>query len=204
MESNKEKASYCLGFYMGKTMKEQFKEVELKLALDGFSDAFTDAKPKLSEEEIKNILAGIQQQMEQQQKQFLAKMAEDNKREGEAFLQRNKAKPGITTLPSGLQYRILKGGTGPSPSLFDTVEIHFRSKVLDGTTFEDTYQQGKAQTIPIARCLPAWTEALKIMKVGDKWELFAPSYLAYGEAGMPPYIPPNMTLIFELELVAIK
>jgi FKBP-type peptidyl-prolyl cis-trans isomerase len=128
----------------------------------------------------------------------------DNKKEGEAFLTANKAKPGVVTLPSGLQYIVEKQGTGHKPKASDSVECHYRGTLINGKEFDSSYRRGKTATFPVNRVIPGWTEILQLMPVGSKYKVFIPSNLAYGSSGAGADIGPNATLIFEIELIAIK
>jgi FKBP-type peptidyl-prolyl cis-trans isomerase FklB len=145
------------------------------------------------------------------QKEMMAKMTENskkagekNKKEGEVFLAENKKKPGIITLPSGMQYKIMREGTGKSPKSTDTVTTHYRGTTLDGKEFDSSYKRNEPASFPLNRVIAGWTEALQLMKVGSKWQLFIPSNLAYGENGAGQDIGPDATLIFEVELLAVK
>ncbi len=204
MESKREKVSYCIGLEAGKNIKGQFKDVDDELLKKGFADALADKTPPLERDEIQKILKALQQQIQEQQKVFVEQVAKKNKAEGEEFLEENKAKEGISTLPSGLQYKVLNSGTGASPSMHEEVTVHYRGALIDGTVFDSTYERDEPQKFPVSRVIPGWSEALKMMKVGDKWELTIPSYLAYGETGYGPQIQPNATLVFEMELLKIN
>lgn len=204
MESNREKVSYCIGLETGKNIRNQFKDIDLELLKKGFSDAIAERTPALEVDEINNILTALSEQIQNQQKEFVLHVSDKNRQEGEAFLEQNKSKPGVITLGSGLQYKILATGTGPCPTLYDTVTIHYRGQFLDGTVFDSSYERGKPAQFPVNRVIPGWSEALKLMKVGDKWQVFIPSYLAYGEGGYGPHIEPNALLIFEMELLGIS
>lgn len=204
MKDSREKASYCIGLETGKQLREQFKEMDVQFLADGLQDGFSHSQPKLSQDEIKAVLTAIRQQVEMQQKQFVAKLAQDNKKRCEEFLEQNKKHEGVVTLPSGLQYKVLSKGTGESPTLVDVVSVHYCGYFIDGKEFESTYQRDKPQTFPVNRVIPGWAEALQQMKVGDKWRIFVPSYLAYGEMGFGPEIEPNMALIFDMELLAVN
>ncbi len=203
MESNREKVSYCIGLETGRNVCNQFKDIDLELLKKGFGDAVSQRTPALTHEEINHILQALQQQIQQQQKEFILQVAEKNRKEGEVFLQENKEKEGVVSLPSGLQYKVLSSGTGTSPTLYDTVNVHYRGEFIDGTVFDSSYERGSPTQFPVNRVISGWSEALKLMKVGDKWQLFIPSYLAYGETGFGPHIEPNMVLIFEMELLEI-
>lgn len=204
MNSTKEKVSYCIGLETGKSLKQQFADMDLKLLMQGFEDAIEEKAPRLPNDEVRNVMQALRQQIEMQQRQFVAKLAEENKKIGETFLADNKGKEGVVTLPSGLQYKVLHAGNGPTPSSLDMVQTHYRGTFIDGRVFDSTYERGKPQVFPVNRVIAGWSEALKMMKVGDKWQIFVPSYLAYGEMGFGNEIGPNMTLIFEMELLGIN
>ena len=204
MDSTKEKVSYCIGLETGKSLRQQFSDMDLKLLIQGFQDAIDEKVPRLPEEEIRKVMQALKAQIETQQRQFVAKMAEENKKAGESFLVENKQKDGVVSLPSGLQYKVLHQGTGPSPTTLDVVQTHYKGYFLDGKVFDSSYERGKPQVFPVNRVIPGWSEALKLMKVGDKWQIFIPSYLAYGEMGFGNEIGPNMTLVFEMELLGIN
>lgn len=205
LTTTRDKASYSLGFQMGTGMRSQFSDLDIGIFSQALRDAFNNYTPRLKMEEMSQILEAIQREMMQKQKQFLSKMSEENKKTAEQFLTENKAKSGVVTLPSGLQYKVLTAGReGPSPTSFDSVLIHYKASFVDGTVFESTYEGGEPKKIPIGQTIPGWAEALKLMHVGDKWEIFIPPYLAYGESGYPPVIGPNSLLIFEIELLSIS
>lgn len=203
-KSNKEKASYCIGLEAGNSIRMQFDDIDLELLLNGFQDAIKQTKPKISKEEFQSIMNLLRQQVEQQQKAYISQMAVQNKKAGEEFLAKNKEQEGIHTLPSGLQYKILESGEGPSPLLTDFVTVHYSGNFITGKVFDSSYEREKPHVFPVNRVIAGWAEALQLMKVGDKWQLFIPSYLAYGEAGFPPHIEPNTTLIFEMKLLGIN
>ena len=203
MESNREKVSYCIGLEAGRNIKGQFKDIDPELLKKGFHDSIADRTPELEGEEIKKILTALQQQIQEQQKVFVEEVSEKNKEEGEAFLQENKENEGVETLSSGLQYKIIKAGSGSSPSAQDVVSVHYRGTFIDGRVFDSTYEKEQPAEFPVGRVIPGWSEALKKMREGDKWEIYIPSYLAYGETGYGPQIEPNKTLIFEMELLKV-
>jgi len=204
MKSTKEKVSYCIGLETGKNLKQQFADMDLQLLFEGFQDGLSSQSPKLSQDEIRSILIALRGQVENQQKQFIAQLAQENKKQGDAFMLSNKSKDGVKALPSGLQYRIIKSGTGSTPPIFDNVKIHYTGKFLDGKVFDSSHDRGEPAVFPVNKLIAGWSEALQLMKVGDKWELFVPSYLAYGEHGFGPEIGPNSTLLFEVELLGIN
>jgi FKBP-type peptidyl-prolyl cis-trans isomerase FklB len=204
MDSTKEKVSYCIGLETGRSLKQQFADMELALLVQGFVDAIDEKEQRLPQEEVRSIMQALRQQIEMQQRQFVAKVAEENKKTGEAFLETNKKSEGIVTTPSGLQYKVLQSGNGATPTAFDLVQTHYKGYFIDGRVFDSTYERDKPQVFPVNRVIAGWSEALKLMKVGDKWQIFVPSYLAYGENGFGNEIGPNMTLIFEMELLGIN
>lgn len=205
MESNREKVSYCIGLEAGRNIKGQFKDVDEKILEKGFTDALAGRTPALEMDEIRKILQALQQQIQEQQKVFVEQISAKNKEEGERFLSENKENEGVQVLSSGLQYKILQEGTGErTPTLHDEVTVHYKGTLLNGTVFDSTYDRDQPQEFPVSRVIPGWSEALKKMKVGDKWKIFIPSYLAYGENGYGPHIEPNATLIFEMELLKIN
>ena len=204
MKSTKEKVSYCIGLETGKNLKQQFADIDMGLLNQGFQDGLNNSSPKLSQDEIRSILVALRGQIETQQREYVAQVADHNKKEGESFLAKNKGQEGVVTLSTGLQYKVLKAGDGAKPSLFDTVSIHYKGHFIDGRVFDSSYERGQPQVFPVNRVIPGWSEALQIMKTGDKWQLFIPHYLAYGEHGFGSEIAPNTTLIFEVELLSIN
>ncbi len=203
MENSREKVSYCIGLEAGKNIKGQFKDVDENLLKEGFADALGEKTPKLEREEIAKILQALQKQVQEQQKVFVEEIAQKNKTDGDAFLAKNKEKEGVITLSSGLQYKVLESGSGASPTMHDEVTVNYRGSLIDGTVFDSTYERNQPADFPVSRVIPGWSEALKLMKIGDKWQIFIPSYLAYGDNGYGPQIQPNSMLIFEMELVKI-
>lgn len=204
--STKDKVSYCIGLETGRNLKQQFGEMNLDFLKEGFSDALAGSRPQLEQQEIQSLLTALRQQIESQQRQHFTQISEENKKEGEAFLLENKGKEGIHTLSSGLQYKVLssKGGGLERPTALDTVKIHYRGSFIDGRVFDSSYQRGEPLIIPLNRAIPGWAEAVSLMSIGDQWQVFIPSYLAYGETGFGPEIGPNVTLVFEMELLGIN
>ncbi len=206
MQTTKEKVSYCIGLETGKNLKQQFADMDFQSLLLGFQHALKDATPELAKEEIQSILVALKNQIETQQRQHFTRLSEENKNLGEAFLTDNKTKDDIITLQSGLQYKVLSQGPGKGshPTPLDVVKIHYRGSFIDGRVFDSSYQRGQPVSFPLNRVITGWSEALQKMKVGDKWQVFIPSYLAYAEMGYGQEIPPNSTLIFEIELLGIN
>jgi FKBP-type peptidyl-prolyl cis-trans isomerase FklB len=204
MKSTREKVSYCIGLETGKNLQKQFSDMDADLLRKGFEDGLANALPKLSQDEIQSIMQALRQQIEQQQRQYVAKLSENNRAEGENFLEANKVKDGVVTLKSGLQYKVLQAGTGEKPNITDVVSVHYRGSFINGTIFDSSYERGKPQVFPVNRVIPGWSEALQLMQVGDKWQIVVPHYLAYGESGFGNEIAPCTTLIFEMELLDIN
>lgn len=204
MKTTKEKVSYCIGLETARNLLRQFTDMDLNLLEEGFKDAISKTSPKLQQEEVQSIMQALKVQVEQQQKQFVVQLSEQNRREGDAFLSENRQKEGIITLNSGLQYKVLSSGMGLKPTPADVVSVHYRGNFIDGRIFDSSYERGKPHTFPVNRVIPGWSEALQLMHVGDKWQIFVPHYLAYGEAGFGDEIGPCTTLIFEMELLGIN
>ncbi len=206
MNSTKEKVSYCIGLETGRNLRHQFADMDMERLNEGLQDALSDSNPKLQQEEIQSIMVALKNQIETQQRQHFSKVAEDNKKRSEAFLNENKSKEGIRALTSGLQYKVLSSGpaSGAHPTPLDFVKIHYRGSFPDGRVFDSSYQRGQPHVFPLNRVIAGWTEVLQLMKVGDKWEVFIPPYLAYGEMGFNQQIGPNMALVFEIELLGIN
>jgi FKBP-type peptidyl-prolyl cis-trans isomerase FklB len=204
MKSTREKVSYCLGLETGRNLQRQFSDIDADLLKKGFEDAIANNNPKLTQEEVQSIMQALKQQVETQQRQFYAKLSEQNRLQGEDFQEKNKEDAAVVTLKSGLQYKVLHAGTGPKPTPADVVSVHYRGSFINGTIFDSSYERGKPQVFPLNRVIPGWSEALQLMHVGDRWQIVVPHYLAYGEAGFGNEIGPNTTLIFEMELLGIN
>jgi len=196
---------------MGKSMERDGVDVDPNVFLRGLKDALSNAKPLLTDDETQAVMLALQtevqktrQEQQKAQEEKMQQAAEKNKTEGEAFLAANKTKEGVVTLPSGLQYKILKQGTGAKPTASDSVVCNYRGTLIDGTEFDSSYKRGQPATFPVAQVIPAWTEALQLMPVGSKWQLFIPSELGYGARGAGAGIGPNATLVFDVELLSIK
>jgi FKBP-type peptidyl-prolyl cis-trans isomerase FklB len=204
LDSEKAKISYAIGMLYGTGLHRQTVEVDESLFEKGFHDALSGGSTLITEDQLKAILNAFQTELRQKQQEKARLAAETNKKDGDAFLQSNKTKEGVVALPSGLEYKILTAGTGPKPAASDTVICNYRGTLIDGTVFDASEKHGGPATFPVSGVIRGWTEALQLMPVGSKWELFVPSELAYGERGAPPNIGPNAALIFEVELLSIK
>lgn len=196
----KDKVSYSIGLNIGFNFKRQNVDLNTDALLSGVKDALSGKQPLLSESQVRETMTTFSKQMADKQKQ----VGEKNKAEGEKFLADNKTKPGVKTTASGLQYKVLTEGNGPSPKATDTVTVNYRGTLIDGTEFDSSYKRGEPATFPVGGVIKGWTEALQMMKKGSKYQLFIPADLAYGERAMPPDIGANSTLIFEVELLDIK
>lgn len=200
LKNQKDKVSYIIGMDIGNNLKKQSIDVDPNILVKGVKDALSGAKPLLTEQEIQEAMVAFQKEMAAKQEQ----VAKRNKAEGEVFLAENKKKEGVKTLPSGLQYKVIKAGTGKKPKSNDTVTVHYRGTLINGTEFDSSYKRGQPVSFPVSGVIPGWTEALQLMEEGAKWQLFIPSNIAYGERGAGGVIGPNATLIFEVELVSIQ
>jgi FKBP-type peptidyl-prolyl cis-trans isomerase FklB len=161
-------------------------------------------KSAISDDEAKAALTAVQNDVRKTQEAKIQVIGEENKKEGDAFLAANKSKEGVVTLPSGLQYKILQEGSGPKPTASDSVVCNYRGTLLNNTEFDSSYKRGQPATFPVGQVIHGWTEALQLMPVGSKWQLFVPPDLAYGTRGAGPDIGPNATLVFEVELLSIQ
>ncbi|HEV3037306.1 MAG TPA: FKBP-type peptidyl-prolyl cis-trans isomerase [Candidatus Angelobacter sp.] len=216
LKDQKDKLSYALGMNMGTNLHANLQrdaiDVDPNIVLQGIKDAMTGGKLMMTEAEARAALTQLQQNLMAKQREAMAKeeekmkaAAEPNKKEGEAFLVANKTKEGVVTLPSGLQYKVLTEGKGAKPTVTDTVVCNYRGTLINGTEFDSSYKQGEPASFQVSRVIKGWTEALQLMPVGSKWQLFIPSDLAYAERGTPGgSIGPNSTLIFEVELLSIE
>lgn len=204
LTTQKDKFSYALGMNLGTSLHRQSVPVDPNILLRGLKDALAGGKTALTEDQAKAALTEVQNEMRQKQQAEMQQQGEANKKEGEVFLAANKGKEGIVTLPSGLQYKILTAGTGPKPTSADTVVCNYRGTLINGTEFDSSYKRGQPATFPVSGVIKGWTEALPMMPVGSKWQLFIPADLAYGDRAPGPEIGPNSTLIFEVELLSIQ
>ncbi len=204
LTTQKDKFSYALGMNLGTSLHRQAVPVDPNILLRGLKDALAGSKTALTEDQARAALMEVQSEMRKKQQEQMQVAGEANNKEGEAFLAANKAKDGVVTLPSGLQYKILTQGSGPKPTATDSVVCNYRGTLINGTEFDSSYKRGEPATFPVNGVIKGWTEALQLMPVGSKWQLFVPSDLAYGERSPGPEITPDSTLIFEVELLSIQ
>ena len=204
LKTPREKVSYIVGVQIGSQLKGDLMDVDPGLVGRGIQDAIAGNKLLLSDQEAKEIMTAFQKEHAAKLAAEKKKQGEKNKKEGDVFLAENKKKPGVKTLPSGLQYKVLKEGTGKMPKATDTVITNYKGALIDGKEFDSSYRRGEPATFQVNGVIPGWTEALQLMKEGSKWQLFVPPQLAYAERGAGSQIGPNATLIFEVELISVK
>lgn len=195
-----DQASYAIGLNIGGSIKADGLELNVDELVQGIRDSLANVESRLTEDQISAALKAFRQVMETKAKA----VAERNLRDGKAFLAANKTKQGVMTLPSGLQYAVLKNGNGPKPKLTDTVRTHYHGTLLDGSVFDSSVERNEPAEFAVGRVIRGWTEALQLMQVGSKWRLFVPSELAYGPQGFAPDIGPHAVLIFDVELLGIE
>jgi len=204
LRTQKDKVSYALGMNLGTNLHKETVEVDPAIVLRGLKDALASGKMLLTEDEARAVLTQLQTEVRGKQQEKMKVAGEMNKKESVEFLAANKAKDGVVTLPSGLQYKILTAGTGPKPTASDTVVCNYRGTLISGTEFDSSYKRGQPASFPVNGVIKGWTEALQLMPVGSKWQLFVPSELGYGDRGAGADIGPGATLIFEVELLSIQ
>ena len=204
LKSEREKTSYALGVEVGNNLKRQGVDLDASLLAQGLRDALAGGTMLLGEAEVREAVMAFQKELMAKQQEAQKAVSAKAKTEGEAFLAANGAKDGVVTLPSGLQYKVITAGSGASPKASDTVSVHYRGRLIDGTEFDSSYKRNEPTSFPVGGVIPGWTEALQLMKVGAKWELYVPAKLAYGDRGAGGLIPPGATLVFEVELLSIK
>jgi FKBP-type peptidyl-prolyl cis-trans isomerase len=205
LKTSKEKLSYALGMQMGSDFRKQDLDLDLATFNKALAESFKGAKTKLTEEEMRAVLANAKEEYQKKQAALREEKAEATLKEGEKFLAENKNKEGVVTLPTGLQYRILKQGKGEKPEKDDHVVCNYRGMLIDGTEFDNSIRHDGPVNFPVKGTLKGWEQALLMMPVGSKWQLFVPPGLAYGKVGAPSFkVPPDATVIFELELVGVK
>lgn len=211
LTSEKDRISYGIGMDIGRNITNRQVDINPEALAAGLKAIVSGTKPLLTDEQYREAMAALQAQMQAKQSERMKQMdvrnkelSEKTKKEGEAFLAANKAKEGVVTTASGLQYKIIVTGTGPKPTASDTVIAHYRGTLIDGTEFDSSYKRGEPTEFAVTKVIKGWTEALQLMPVGSKWQLFIPSQLAYGDTGSRPKIGPGATLLFDIELIGIK
>jgi FKBP-type peptidyl-prolyl cis-trans isomerase FklB len=203
LKTQKEKVSYGIGMDISKGFKQRGLDLDVETLIKGLRDGYAGGKSLMTDDEMRATLMAYQKELQGKEAEAIKALGEKNKAEGDAFLAANKTKEGVVTLPSGLQYKILKAGDGKLPADTDTVTVHYQGTLINGTIFDSSIKRGEPISISPKEVIPGWKEALTLMPVGSKWQLFIPSNLAYRSQPMDP-IGPNSVLIFEVELLAIK
>jgi FKBP-type peptidyl-prolyl cis-trans isomerase len=196
--------SYAIGLNVGAGLRHDGITVDPAMVTQGIRDATTGATPMLTQEQVRAALTKLQADVQARRDERAAHAAETNKTEGAAFMKANGAKPGVTTLPNGLEYEVLTAGTGPKPTSDDVVVCNYRGTLIDGTEFDSSYKRGQPDSFPVGGVIKGWTEILQKMPTGSKWRVAIPAALAYGEHGAPPDIGPNAVLLFDIELLSIQ
>ena len=204
LKDPKAQGGYAIGLSIGAGLKRDGVSVDPEMIAQGIKDVLAGAKPQLTEDQVRQALSQLQANVQAQRAEAMVKAAETNKADGEAFLKTNSAKPGVTTLPSGVEYEVLTDASGPKPKADDMVLCNYRGTLLDGTEFDSSYKRGQPDSFPVGGVIKGWTEVLQKMPVGSKWRVYIPAKLAYGEKGAPPDIGPNAVLTFEIELLSIQ
>lgn len=201
-ESLEDRASYSIGLNLGRSLKTNDIKANTDLLIKGLRDGLA-GQALLTDQEMQSTMQEFQQQVQAQQEAKQKEIGEKNKMEGEAFLTKNKARQGVKTTASGLQYEVLTEGTGPQPKATDTVTVNYKGTLMDGTPFDSSYDRGEPATFVLNQVIPGWTEGVQLMKVGSKYKFYIPAALGYGERGAGGVIGPNAPLVFEVELLSI-
>jgi len=204
LNTTKDKVSYAIGADLGNKLKTSSIDIDPNILTRALKDVLTGAKTAMNDEEIRTTLTDLTKDLQAKQATLNKEKSDKNKKEGEAFLAANKSKEGVVALPSGLQYKIIKAGTGPKPTAADTVVCNYKGTLIDGKEFDSSYKRGQPATFPVGGVIKGWTEALQLMPVGSTWQLFIPADLAYGDRQAGPDITPGATLVFEVELMSIQ
>jgi FKBP-type peptidyl-prolyl cis-trans isomerase FklB len=204
LETQKQKESYSIGYQVGLSIKNDQVEVDFNKLVQGLNDAINEKEPLLTNEEMRSLIVARREKAREEQMQKLLEIRAKNAEEATTFLKENGQKEGIKTTESGLQYKVLQEGDGVTPKEDDTVTVHYRGTFIDGKEFDSSYSRGEPQTFQANGVIKGWTEALQMMKVGSKWQIFVPPSLAYGRGGLGTTIPPNKLLIFEIELLSVE
>ena len=204
LKTEKDKLSYAMGMDLGNQLKSRSVNIDPAIFAQALKDALSGGKTLLTDAEAKAVITELQKAMLVKQAAEAKVAGDKNKAEGDAFMAANKAKEGVISLPSGIQYKVLTAGTGKQPTIEDTVVCQYRGTLIGGKEFDSSYKTGQPATFPLKKVIKGWSEVLQLMPVGSKWQVVIPPALAYGERGMGADIGPNATLVFEIELVAIK
>ena len=204
LKTQKDQVNYAIGANFIGAIKQQGIDVDLEMVMRGMKDAYAGKELQMTDGEIRKAIMIYHGEVQRKQARARAEAAENRKREGETFLAENQKKEGVVTLPSGVQYRVIKEGHGNKPADSDVVELHYRGTLINGAEFDSSFRTGHSATVKVADLIPGWREALKLMPVGSKWQVVIPPQLAYGARGVKGSVGPNETLIIEMELLAVK
>lgn len=204
LTDEKSRVSYAIGMMLGHNWQQQGLDIDVDIAASAIKTVQSGGQALMTPEQVQQTLASFQKEFAAKQQQKRAEQSVKNKTDGDAFLAANKSKPGVESLPDGLQYQVLTTGAGAVPSIADTVTVNYRGTLLDGTEFDSSYKRGQPASFPVGGIIKGWNEALQLMPVGSKWELYIPPDLAYGARGAGQNIGPNSALIFEVELISIQ
>ena len=196
--------SYSVGVDIGKSFLYQEMDIDPRVLAKGLDDAFSEKEIKLTDEEVQATLVSFRQEFQQKQREITQRKAQESAAAEESYLATSSQAEGVVTLPSGLQYKVVRPGDGPSPLKTDKVNVHYKGMLTDGSVFDSSYDRGQPISFQVSGVIKGWTEALLLMQVGAKWELTIPSALGYGPRGGGAKIPPNSTLLFEIELLEIE
>ena len=202
LDQPKQRISYTIGLNIGRDFVSQDVDIDTAALMAGVRDGLGGQKPRLSDDEMLAEVKAFREAMMAKQEAKQKELATKNQTEGAAFLAKNAKEPGVVVRESGLQYKVLKEGTGAIPTKESIVKVHYRGTLLDGSVFDSSYERNEPLTLPVGGVIPGWTEALTMMKEGSKWQLYIPAELGYGEEGAPPVIGPHATLLFEVELLS--
>ena len=203
LTTQKDKESYVVGLLVAEDLKGQGMELNPDWLVRGITDGITGNKPLLTEQEAVETMNVFRASLSAKREGAVRRVAEKNKKQSDEFLAENQKKEGVKTLPSGLQYKVIKEGAGPTPTADDSVTVHYRGAFIDDNEFDNSHKRGEPAVLPVGGVISGWTEALQLMKVGSQWQIFVPPELAYREAGAGGVIPPNAVLIFDVELISI-
>jgi FKBP-type peptidyl-prolyl cis-trans isomerase len=204
LKTDTEKFSYAIGMDVGRSLKRLDTEIDVAALRQGVQDVLNDKETLLTQEQVVEVMTTFSKKIQQEQEEKQKAAAGKNLEEGKKFFADNGKKEGVKTTKSGLQYQVLTEGKGEKPKATDRVSVHYKGTLLDGSTFDSSYERGQPATFPLNAVIPGWTEGLQLMTVGSKYKLFIPSELGYGERGAGPKIGPNATLVFEVELLAVE
>ena len=202
-KTESDKVSYSVGYRLGGDFKRQQVDINSDMLVQGIEDAASGGDALMTEEQMRTVMMNLANRVKAEQMEKQKQEGAENIKAGEAFLAENAGKEGVKTTDSGLQYKVITAGEGKTPQKSDKVTVHYRGTLIDGSEFDSSYSRNKPATFGVGQVIPGWTEALQLMKEGDKWEIYLPSKLGYGERGAGAKIPPNSTLIFEVELISV-